>query len=143
VFAAAIVLVAATAGVVWAHTAEQRARLTGGSVVPGPGDGDGSGRAVIKSAPEANTVCYKLVFKGIGRATSAHIHEAPKGESAPKELMLFSSKRGRRSPVEGCRHDISAAEIEDMHDNPANHYVDLHSKSRPNGALRGQLRNVD
>ena len=133
-------LVLLVAGTVWAHTSSQRARLTGANVVPGPGDEDGSGRALIKAAPEAETVCYKIYFSGIGRAKSAHIHEAPKGETGPKKFPLFSSEKGRRSPVEGCRHNLDPAEIEEMHQAPARHYVDIHTGGHPDGAVRGQLR---
>ena len=139
-FVLAFLLIAGTA---LAHVGEQRARLSGDNVVPGPGDPDGGGRAVIKAASEAETVCYKIRYSGIGKPTSGHIHVGAAGESGEKLVKLFASPRGKRSPIEGCRHNVPSATIEQMHDNPRGHYVDLHNERYPNGALRGQLRNVE
>jgi hypothetical protein len=130
-----------TGGVVLAHTAEQRASLSASSVSPGPGDPDGSGRATIRSAPSEGIVCYKLFFKGIGKATAAHVHKAPKGQAGPTHMKLFTSKKGKSAPAEGCHTGIPVDVIEAMHNNPDEYYVDLHTKAYPDGALRGQLRN--
>ncbi len=126
----------------FAHVVEQRARLRGENVVPGPGDANGAGRAIIKSEDEINTICYKIRFRKIRRAMSGHIHQAPKGEEGEVVVKLFASKRGKRSPVEGCRMDIPTETITDMQENPNQYYVQLHTKRYPDGALRGQLRNV-
>jgi hypothetical protein len=128
-------------GVALAHVAEHRAGLDGSKVVPGPGDPDGSGTARIKSASEAETVCYKIRFKNIGKATYGHIHLGASGESGDKVVKLFASKKGKSSPVEGCRHGVPPATIERFHDNAS--YVDIHTERFPDGALRGQLRMVD
>lgn len=138
-----LVVFGVSAGVVLAHTAEQRAALKGDNVAPGPGDPDGSGRARIKSASEAETVCYKVIFKGIRRATGAHIHQGSRGVPGETYLRLFTSSRGKRSPVEGCKHGVPEETIEAMHDSPRAYYVDVHTKAYPEGALRGQLRNTE
>lgn len=128
-------------GIAAAHVAEQRAGLSGAKVVPGPGDPDASGRARIKSASEAETVCYKIFFKGMPKPTSGHIHLGGREESGEKLVKLFASKRGKRSPIEGCRHAVPASVIERFHDNAS--YVDLHNDRYPDGAIRGQLRTVE
>lgn len=138
---ASSVILLSLGGIALAHVAEHRAALSGSKVVPGPGDPDGSGRARIKSASEAETVCYKIFYKGIRKPTSGHLHLGASGESGEKIVKLFASKRGKASPIEGCRHGVSPAAIERFHDNPA--YIDLHNARYPDGALRGRLRAVD
>ncbi|HYI46234.1 MAG TPA: CHRD domain-containing protein [Actinomycetota bacterium] len=132
----------ATTSIVLAHTAEQRASLSGDSVAPGPGDPEGTGRAVIRSAPDEGILCYKVYFKGIGRARGAHVHQGPRGVAGPTHMRLFTSKKGKRSPVEGCHSGVGVETIEAMHDDPSNYYVDVHTRAYPDGAVRGQLRNT-
>ena len=129
------------AGVALAHVAEHRAGLSGSKVVPGPGDPDASGRARIKSASQAETVCYRITFKGMPRPTAGHLHLGGPDETGEKIVKLFASKKGKRSPIEGCRHEVPASVIEQFHDNPT--YVDLHNDRYPDGAVRGQLRFVE
>ena len=141
IFAFALLACFALTGVALAHVAEHRAGLDGSKVVPGPGDTDGSGRARIRSAPEAEAVCYRITFSGIGKATYAHIHLGAAGEQGQKVVKLFASAKGKSSPVEGCRRGVAPATIERFHDNPS--YLDVHTERHPDGALRGQLRVVD
>ena len=128
-------------GIALAHVAEHRAGLRGDKVVPGPGDPDAAGRARIRSAPDAQSVCYRITFNSMAKPTSGHIHAGASGEQGEKVVKLFSSQRGKSSPIEGCRHGVTAATIERFHDNPS--YVDLHNERYPDGAVRGQLRLVD
>jgi hypothetical protein len=122
-----------------AHTTREVARLRGFKVVGSDGDPNATGRAVISTASEISTVCYKIYFKGIPRAISAHIHHGSKSENGEKELKLFYSEKGkRRSPIEGCHHDVPAEMIEHIESSP--HYVDVHTNGYPEGAMRGQLR---
>lgn len=128
-------------GIALAHVAEHRTGLSGENVIPGPGDQDASGRVRIRSASEAETVCYKIFFKGMRKPTSGHIHLGGKDEEGEKVVKLFASKNGKSSPIEGCRHKLPGAVIEQFHDNPS--YVDLHNGPHPEGAVRGQLREVE
>lgn len=128
-------------GLSQAHTSEQLAKLSGPQVVPGPGSPNGDGYASIKSASEINTVCYKIRFKRIERAASAHIHQGKRGESGPVVVDLFEDGEGRRSPQEGCNMDVLPGTIEAIQSNPYNYYVDIHTREFPDGAIRGQLRN--
>ena len=124
-----------------AHTTRQVARLRGFKIVGSAGDPNATGRAEISTASEITTVCYKIYFKGIPRAISAHIHHGGKSVNGEKELKLFYSERGkRRSPVEGCHHDVPVTLIEHIESSP--HYVDVHTNGYPKGAMRGQLKIV-
>ncbi len=102
--------------------------------MPNPGDPDGSGFAVVAAIPEAGLVCYGVVVYGIGPATAAHIHEAPRGVAGPVVVHLDAPSRGASV---GCVAD--AEEAADIAANPEDYYVNVHNPEFPGGALRGQL----
>ena len=132
--------VAAGSALALAHTGEHVARMNGDKEVPGPGDPNGRGRAVIKSASEAETVCYKITFKGIRPATAAHIHEGTRTESGDVVVKLFEFDKPKRGPIDRCKHNVSGTLIEEIHDNPSGYYVNVHNRQFPDGAIRGQLK---
>lgn len=134
---------AATVPPASAHVSSQVGDLSGDNVIPkGSGAPKGKGRVEIRSASEISTVCYKLAFLGIGKATSAHIHEGTKGEVGPVAVQLFESNQGVSSPQDGCVRPVSAGLIEAMQTHPQSYYVDVHTAKNSEGAIRGQLRNV-
>jgi len=51
-------------------------------VVPGAGDTQGMSESRLISYPNKHKLCYTIQVSGIARATSAHLHEAPAGQSA-------------------------------------------------------------
>lgn len=125
-----------------AHNSEQAARLRGKSVVGSRGDSDGRGRAEIKSSAEIDTLCYKLWFSNVDPVVSAHIHQAVAGQNGEVAHTLFEGKRYRRK-AEGCDMSVDASLLESMQASPQGYYLDLHTRKRPNGALRGQLVNLN
>lgn len=122
-----------------AHSSEQTARMSGKQVV-GRGDRDARGSARFRSSSEITTVCYKLRFSGAGPARSAHIHQAVRGQNGDTVFTLFSKRR--RSPAEGCDHNVDETLIESIQASPQSYYVDVHTAKYPKGALRGQLYNL-
>jgi hypothetical protein len=124
-----------------AHNSEQVAKLSGKRVVGAKGDPDARGRADIRSAAEIETLCYKIRFTDAPPLTAAHIHQAVPGQNGPVVLTLFDSGT-RRSPAKGCI-EAEASLLESMQASPQGYYLDLHTKKRPGGALRGQLQNVN
>lgn len=125
-----------------AHVSEQMALLRSGSVEPGPGPNKGSGAARIRSASEIDTVCYKLTFENIGKATAAHIHEGESGQTGDVVVDFFSGTTERPSPQDGCIRQVPAGLIESMQSHPQSYYVDVHTSDFPDGAIRGQMRNL-
>ncbi len=119
-----------------AHSSEQKARLTGGEVIPNEGDPDGTAKAHFKTASEIEVVCYTFTFSRIQRPTSGHIHEGSRGIAGPVVVDLFSDDG---NPREGCAFEVDPATIEAMQYNPNGYYTDLHNDEYPDGALRGQL----
>ncbi|HSH61011.1 MAG TPA: CHRD domain-containing protein [Acidimicrobiales bacterium] len=112
--------------------------LTGEEEVPDPGDADGIGNAQLRIGP-GDVVCYRLRVRKMDAPTAAHIHVAPRGEAGPVVVPLTG--RWAATPdggfrLEGCVSDGDAAAILS---NPVNHYVNVHNKAFPPGAVRGQL----
>jgi hypothetical protein len=112
-----------------------KATLTGAAEVPGPGDPDGGGTVQVTLDPDKNEVCYDLTVTKIDDATAAHIHEGAMGKDGPVKVGLDTPKGGA---MKGCK-SADAAVVKDMLANPANYYVNVHSKDFPKGAVRGQL----
>jgi len=112
-----------------------KANLTGAAEVPGPGDPDGGGTAEVTLNSDKNEVCYDLTVTKIDEATAAHIHEGAMGKDGPVKVGLDTPKGGA---TKGCK-SADAAVVKDMMANPANYYVNVHSKDFPKGAVRGQL----
>ena len=112
-----------------------KATLTGAAEVPGPGDPDGGGMVQVTLDPDKNEVCYDLTVTKIDEATAAHIHEGAMGKEGPVKVGLDAPKSGA---MKGCK-SADAAVVKDMMANPANYYVNIHSKDFPKGAVRGQL----
>jgi CHRD domain len=112
-----------------------KATLTGAAEVPGPGDPDGGGAAQVTLNSDKNEVCYDVTVTKIDEATAAHIHEGAMGKDGPVKVGLDTPKGGA---TKGCK-SADAAVVKDMMANPANYYVNVHSKDFPNGAVRGQL----
>jgi hypothetical protein len=109
--------------------------LTGATEVPGPGDSDGSGTAKLTLNVGKGEVCYELTVANIQEATAAHIHEGAIGKSGPVKVGLDAPKGGT---AKGCK-SADAAVIQDLMQNPANYYVNVHNAEFPQGAVRGQL----
>jgi CHRD domain len=112
-----------------------KATLTGAAEVPGPGDPDGGGAAQVTLNSDKNEVCYDVTVTKIDEATAAHIHEGAMGKDGPVKVGLDTPKGGA---TKGCK-SADAAVVKDMMANPANYYVNVHSKDFPKGAVRGQL----
>ncbi|MGQ0608317.1 MAG: CHRD domain-containing protein [Chloroflexota bacterium] len=113
------------------------AALTGDAEVPGPGDGAGSGVALVDITTSSGEICVDLTWSiSDGTASAAHIHEAPAGAAGPVVLALFTTANDTGA-FQGCFTDaILAADIEAT---PSDYYVNIHSATFPDGAVRGQL----
>ena len=100
-------------------------------------DPEGTGTATVDIATASGEICVTLEWTiSDGTASAAHIHEAPAGAAGPVVLPLFTEPDGD-GMFEGCFTDATlAAEIEAA---PADYYVNVHSETYPNGAVRGQL----
>ena len=126
-----------TMPVAHAATTNEHADLAGSDEVPtqGPAGARGSGAITLDDA--ANTVCYQLTYEGIGKPTMAHIHTGAKGVAGPVAVNLDIAKNGDK----GCV-PADATVLASIRDDPAGHYVNIHTADFPKCAMRGQLAKV-
>jgi protein-disulfide isomerase-like protein with CxxC motif len=110
--------------------------LSGAEEVPGPGDEDAAGTAVVYLRTDNNEVCVDIIVQNIAPATAAHIHQAVDGQSGPPVVPLNTP--GENGLSSTCAV-IDAALMQEMVNNPANFYVNVHNAEFPDGAARGQL----
>ena len=111
------------------------AALTGANEVPAA-DPDGTGTAKIDIASALNTLCTDLEVRDIGAVTAAHIHRGAAGVNGPPVVTLSA-------PIDDDDSDdcdvVADAVLDEIVDNPAGFYVNVHTADYPNGAIRGQL----
>jgi hypothetical protein len=111
-------------------------QLSGADEVPGPGDADGSGSARITLDETKGEVCYELTVENIETANAAHIHTGAAGSAGGVAVPL-------EAPSEGTSKNCVQADakvVQDIRENPANYYVNVHNAEFPQGAVRGQLQ---
>ena len=116
-----------------------RAELNGASEVPGPGDPNGFGKAEIAINDAANTICTDLEVRDIGNVTAAHIHRGGAGVAGPPVVNLDP-------PDDNDSDDCDTKDdalIDEIRNNPGGFYVNVHTDDYPDGAIRGQLINVE
>jgi hypothetical protein len=114
-----------------------KAKLLGSNEKPGPGDPDGTGKATVVIDPATGQVCFKISSKNLTLpSTNAHILEAPKGMPGPVVVQLAGPDGSGKS--NGCL-PTSNAQAQEIVDNPAGFYVNVHTTDFPAGAIRGQL----
>jgi CHRD domain len=114
--------------------------LTGAAEVPGPGDPDASGTASFRLNAGQGEVCFDASWANIdGEVFAGHIHAGTATVVGPVVVTLFTGAFAGTDSVSGC---VAAdrALILDIIRNPANYYVNVHSRPNfPGGAIRGQL----
>jgi hypothetical protein len=112
--------------------------LTGAQQVP-PVETPGSGSADLTYDSDTRVVTWNISFGGLSsQATMAHFHgPAPAGKNAGVKVWL--SQKGNMevtSPISGqatlSPDDARMFEAGDM-------YINVHTKSNPNGEIRGQV----
>ena len=127
----------ALASVVQAAPTTLTATLAGVAEGENPGDPDGTGTASVTLDPATGQACWDLSAEGIGAVLQSHIHTGGEGESGGIAVNLDTD--GFEGTSEGCVEGEDAAMIQAVIDDPAGHYVNLHTEEFPAGAIRGQL----
>ena len=136
-FVLGLVASLALAGVVTAAPTTLTATLAGVTEGDNPGDPDGTGTASVVLDPAAGTACWNLSATGIEPVTQSHIHVGAAGVSG--DVVVPLDVDGFEGTSEGCTMDVDAAVLQAVLDDPAGHYVNLHTADFPPGAIRGQL----
>ncbi|WP_406441817.1 CHRD domain-containing protein [Streptomyces sp. NBC_01613] len=122
------------------------AQLSGDQEVPvkgGPAVGDPDGKAVALVKVKGNRITFALSWNGIDHPTLGHIHEGATGTNGDVKVGLFTT--AMPSTVQSAAGQTSvtdAALARQLRTDPADFYVNLHTKEFPGGAVRGQLRTL-
>jgi hypothetical protein len=113
------------------------ASLSGASEVPTAGDPDATGRATVNLDVSKGEVCYEVAVQKIDRPVGMHIHEGERGKSGDIVVPLNTPTAGDTTTT-GCAN-VDATLIGRIAATPGNFYVNVHTQTYPQGALRGQL----
>jgi hypothetical protein len=97
--------------------------------------GQGSGKITVVVDPPKGTACYILNVDGLEAVTAAHIHKGGPGETGAPVVPLKAPEGGASGGCAPVTPEVSAALLA----NPGGYYVNVHTRSFPNGAIRGQL----
>jgi hypothetical protein len=101
--------------------------------------------------PGHNEVCWEVTVAGLtAPAFAAHIHKGAAGVNGPIVVPFFGfATPSHATSFSGCTENVDRALIEDIQDNPAGYYVNVHTSCAgqtatcgpffPGGAVRGQL----
>jgi hypothetical protein len=111
-----------------------KATLSATEEVPTPGPNGGTGNAIVSIDMNAKQLCYDVTWsKEVGTPSAGHIHKGPKGVNGP--IIVFFDLP---SKPKDCI-TVETAVLQDIVNDPGGHYVNVHSRDFPNGAVRGQL----
>jgi hypothetical protein len=137
----AIAGIAVASGVVVASSAPARAdrvrftaAMTAEEEVPEPGPAGGRGTAEVIVDEAEEQLCYVLAYEGIGEPTAAHVHRGGPGTAGPVVVDFAFDENGNEACIEADRPALRS-----ILDDPAGHYVNVHTADHPGGAIRGQL----
>ena len=97
--------------------------------------GDGSGEMTVVVDPPKGTACYILNVDGLDDVTAAHIHVGGPGETGRPVVPLETPDDGASGGCVNVAENISSALLA----NPGGYYVNVHTRTQPDGAIRGQL----
>ena len=115
--------------------------------------GHGSGLALVTLNPGQNEVCWQVSVAGLTAPVFAsHIHKGGPDVNGPIVVPFFNTGPSTPSSAtlfSGCTENVDRALIEDIQDNPAGYYVNVHTSCGgqppscgpffPGSAVRGQL----
>ena len=136
----AVPVVMALGVLAWAPAASAEASsflgadLSGAKEVP-PTDPALSGDAAVSLDTDSGEVCYN-VMATVASATGMHIHRGATGVIGPIVVTLDATQLNSPDPSCTASTPSIAAEIKA---NPSGFYVNVHTTTYPDGAVRGQL----
>ncbi len=136
----ALLAVSAAAALAWAPAASAEvtsflgADLSGAKEVP-PSDPALTGDAAVSLDTASGEVCYNVAAQ-VTSPTGMHIHRGEAGVVGPIVVNLDVTKLN--SPDPACTQSTPQLAWE-IQNNPTGFYVNVHTTTYPNGAVRGQL----
>jgi hypothetical protein len=106
-----------------------------GANEPEGGDLDGTGIARIRFADTGDRICARFQTDRIGTITAAHIH---RGSSQAVDAPVVTLDPPDGDWLDDCVA-VEKGLLDEIRDNPAGFYVNVHTADHPGGAIRGQL----
>lgn len=114
----------------------------------GAGDPNAKGTASFLVADE-RTLCYGFAIRGADAPNAVHIHRAPAGQNGDIVIPFDNPPKdangqpaGDPGASSGCKVLEEQSEIDALRrilSKPKGYYVNIHTESFPDGAVRGQL----
>ena len=95
----------------------------------------GRGQITVVVDPPKGTACYIMNVTGLENVTAAHIHTGGPGETGGPVVTLEAPDGGTSGGCAEVTAELSAALLA----NPGGYYVNVHTRTFPAGAIRGQL----
>jgi hypothetical protein len=91
--------------------------------------GNGSGTAMVTLNPGQREVCWEVMVAGLTAPVFAsHIHKGAAGVNGPIVVPFFGfSTPSSATSFSGCTENVDRTLIEDIQDNPAGYYVNVHT----------------
>jgi hypothetical protein len=109
------------------------ANLTGAQEVPGPGDPNGSAAAMLTLRPASGQVCVAQRHSNIDAPIAMHIHRGAAGVAGPILVDLTPTLTGSACVT------ANMTQVRRIDRNPNGYYLNIHTGTFSNGAIRGQL----
>jgi hypothetical protein len=116
------------------------ALATGDQETPHAGDPDGGATGFLRLRD--GEVHFGLVWRGIAAPTDAHVHAGPVGTAGEVVFGLFSAADGLPGSLfaaAGVAADVRPGAVSTLARDPARHYLNVHTRDFPKGAVRGQV----
>jgi hypothetical protein len=113
------------------------ATLTGASEAPTPGDPDGAGTATVNIDATKGQACYEVSVQKVDRPVGMHIHDGEPGQSGPVVIPL-TTPTASETTTTGCA-DADRTLLSRIAAQPGDFYVNVHTATYPQGAVRGPL----
>ena len=113
--------------------------MTGAKEVrAGESAGDSDGRGSFSATLDGRTLCYGIQVKNIGNPVAAHIHTGGPEVRGEVVVPLKQPAKGDPGASAACVK-VSRSRADSLNANPGSFYVNVHTATLPNGAVRGQL----
>ncbi len=118
----------------WADEVSLTATASGENETMG-GDEDGSAHGTFTLDTASGEICYRVTADALEDVAGMHIHEAPAGKDGDIVVELDPTK------VDDGRACTQADRslVADIVESPEHYYLNLHTATYPEGAVRGQL----
>lgn len=125
------------------NSADFHAVLVGANERPNPANSDLTGTATVTINFDTKVVCWKLDYDTSQVVTAAHIHLGAANTFGRVTFGFFNPPpSGGKVVNKGCRKATTRDELATVAGiaaNPGDYYVNVHTKTFPAGAGRGQL----